>query len=116
MKCVYGNKEMVHTADACLCTVPLGVLKRSLSGKADAPVFLPSLPAWKQKAIESLGFGNLNKVCFDFLDPRLAVNVCTSPCISVPFLTFQYLSAGVLGGAMFRLHKMHGCMKCGCFR
>uniref|UniRef100_F1KWG0 Lysine-specific histone demethylase 1A n=2 Tax=Ascaris suum TaxID=6253 RepID=F1KWG0_ASCSU len=69
VKCVYGNKEIVHTADACLCTVPLGVLKRSLSGKADAPVFLPSLPAWKQKAIESLGFGNLNKVILTFEKP-----------------------------------------------
>uniref|UniRef100_A0A914RTC2 Amine oxidase domain-containing protein n=1 Tax=Parascaris equorum TaxID=6256 RepID=A0A914RTC2_PAREQ len=31
VKCVHGNREIVHIADACLCTVPLGVLKRSLS-------------------------------------------------------------------------------------
>uniref|UniRef100_A0A914V4G9 Amine oxidase domain-containing protein n=1 Tax=Plectus sambesii TaxID=2011161 RepID=A0A914V4G9_9BILA len=52
-------------ADVCLCTLPLGVLKHSLTG--DSPKFEPALPDWKAQAIRRLGFGNLNKVvlCFD---------------------------------------------------
>lgn len=41
---------------AVIVTVPLGCLK---TGDI---AFKPSLPAWKQEAIEKLGFGNLNKV------------------------------------------------------
>lgn len=39
-----------------IVTIPLGCLK---TGDI---VFKPALPAWKQDAVEKLGFGNLNKV------------------------------------------------------
>lgn len=57
----------VHTGagdfegDACIVTVPLGVLKRS-----DKVKFLPPLPPRKQAAIQRLGFGCLNKVMLLF--------------------------------------------------
>ncbi|KAF7990616.1 hypothetical protein HCN44_000421 [Aphidius gifuensis] len=58
-------------ADAVLVTLPLGVLKDSI--KHVGVEFKPSLPMWKKLAINSLGFGNLNKVvlCFEriFWDP-----------------------------------------------
>jgi monoamine oxidase len=47
-------------ADAVVVTVPLGVLK------AGAIEFTPALPAWKQEAIEKLGFGDLNKLVLQF--------------------------------------------------
>lgn len=43
-------------ADAVIISVPLGVLK------AGGISFQPSLPEWKQQAINNLGFGLLNKV------------------------------------------------------
>lgn len=43
-------------ADAVVCTVPLGVLKKG------NVVFEPELPDWKTGAIDRLGFGALNKV------------------------------------------------------
>ncbi len=56
----------VLEADACLCTLPLGVLKKSLSSDPATTVgavrFSPPLPDWKVQAINRLGFGNLNKV------------------------------------------------------
>jgi len=47
-------------ADAVVVTVPLGVLK------VGAIEFTPALPAWKQEAIEKLGFGDLNKLVLQF--------------------------------------------------
>ena len=62
-------------ADAVLCTLPLGVLKNSVSARvgtdgAQEPnpnqiEFIPSLPDYKIGAINRLGFGNLNKVCLN---------------------------------------------------
>ena len=46
----------IFKADAVIVTVPLGVLK---SGTIS---FYPPLPEWKQQAINTLGFGLLNKV------------------------------------------------------
>jgi len=67
-----------YQADAIICTLPLGVLKKSIErhDKNDRPKqkepdnvvrFDPPLPDWKRQTIERLGFGNLNKVvlCFD---------------------------------------------------
>ena len=51
---------MEYTADAVVVTLPLGILKR---GDVE---FKPSLPAWKQNAINSIGFGLLNKVFLKF--------------------------------------------------
>lgn len=58
-----GSPVVVVTAsgeelrcDAVVVTAPLGVLK------AGAIRFVPELPAWKQEAVNRLGFGDLNKV------------------------------------------------------
>lgn len=75
-----------YHAAACLCTLPLGVLKESVEQQKEkkefmsapkttsgdvtskllltstAPFFEPPLPEWKLGAIERLGFGVLNKV------------------------------------------------------
>ncbi|CAL4066218.1 unnamed protein product, partial [Meganyctiphanes norvegica] len=71
----YSNPATIK-GDAVLCTLPLGVLKQSVTGQSmpNSCVFHPQLPQWKQDAINRLGFGNLNKVvlCFDrvFWDPN----------------------------------------------
>lgn len=56
-------------ADAVVCTLPLGVLKRSLSndGLENQIKFIPALPERKRSAISNLGFGSINKVvlCFE---------------------------------------------------
>ncbi|CAF0983055.1 unnamed protein product, partial [Didymodactylos carnosus] len=61
------SKALIYEGDAVLVTVPLGVLKENVIE------FEPTLPEWKQSAIDRLGFGNLNKVvlCFEkvFWDP-----------------------------------------------
>lgn len=52
--------ELVFQADACLITVPLGVLKdRSIE-------FVPELPEEKLASIDSMGFGVLNKIILLF--------------------------------------------------
>ncbi|ELT99209.1 hypothetical protein CAPTEDRAFT_225427 [Capitella teleta] len=69
-----GN-PVTYKADACLITLPLGVLKESLRANGPNCVsFNPPLPEWKTQALQRMGFGNLNKVvlCFDrvFWDPN----------------------------------------------
>ncbi|BES93542.1 Lysine-specific histone demethylase [Nesidiocoris tenuis] len=65
------SNTVTYTGDACLCTLPLGVLKQSATvGVQPVPnsvQFSPPLPEWKTSAISRLGFGNLNKVvlCFE---------------------------------------------------
>lgn len=73
------------TADAVLCTLPLGILKDSAVAsyrfsvdptnieqqktiqKGYQPViFSPPLPKWKTQAFEKLGCGNLNKILLHF--------------------------------------------------
>lgn len=49
------------TGSAVIVTVPLGVLK---GGDIK---FRPALPDWKLTAIDQLGNGNLNKVCWSCL-------------------------------------------------
>lgn len=81
----HSKKEgspITFKGDVALCTLPLGVLKHSVSaanaGNAansqNVIQFSPPLPDWKVASIERLGFGNLNKVvlCFDriFWDPQ----------------------------------------------
>ena len=50
------------TADVCIVTLPLGVLKHSHQS-----LFTPALPTWKQEAIKNMGFGTNAKIylCFD---------------------------------------------------
>jgi monoamine oxidase len=56
---VWGGGR-VFEADRVLVTLPLGVLK---SGRVE---FEPSLPPWKRRAIDSLGFGTLDPVYLEF--------------------------------------------------
>ncbi|KAM3298734.1 hypothetical protein ACQJBY_040288 [Aegilops geniculata] len=49
-----------YSADACIITVPLGVLK------ANIIKFEPELPSWKSSAIADLGVGIENKVAMHF--------------------------------------------------
>lgn len=48
---VTTSAGQVVTASLAVVTVPLGVLKRG------AIAFSPPLPAWKQEAIDAVGFG-----------------------------------------------------------
>ncbi|KAI3409877.1 Lysine-specific histone demethylase 1A [Globodera pallida] len=57
------NTKTSFKADAVLCTVPLGVLKRG-----DVK-FEPELPRWKREAISNMGFGTLNKIILFFDKP-----------------------------------------------
>uniref|UniRef100_A0A914I0B2 Lysine-specific histone demethylase n=1 Tax=Globodera rostochiensis TaxID=31243 RepID=A0A914I0B2_GLORO len=57
------NNRISFNADAVLCTVPLGVLKR---GDVN---FEPELPRWKREAISNMGFGTLNKIILFFDKP-----------------------------------------------
>lgn len=50
----------VFEGGCVICTLPLGVLK------SNSVSFSPPLPLWKQQAIDSVGFGNLNKVVLEF--------------------------------------------------
>ncbi|CAL9087636.1 unnamed protein product [Musa acuminata var. zebrina] len=56
---VYADGQ-VFRGDMALCTVPLGVLKKSCIE------FVPELPKEKREAIKRLGFGLLNKVLMLF--------------------------------------------------
>ena len=66
----WGQKEVkiitqqnkTFEGDIALITLPLGVLKKG------QVTFSPALPAFKQKAIQSLGMGLLNKVILQFDD------------------------------------------------
>ena len=71
------------SADAVLCTIPLGVLKKTpfLSDQEPDPggavQFEPPLPAWKREAIARLGFGSLNKLVLYFEKPFWDTNKST---------------------------------------
>ena len=69
---------ITYSADAVICTLPLGVLKQSMAVpttsscsssaiRNNAPQFIPPLPLWKQVAINRMGCGVVNKVilCYD---------------------------------------------------
>ncbi|KAK9496546.1 hypothetical protein O3M35_013171 [Rhynocoris fuscipes] len=51
-------------ADYVICTVSLGVLK-----EYSETLFQPRLPGYKRKAIESLGYGNVNKIFVEYDRP-----------------------------------------------
>jgi monoamine oxidase len=71
-------------ADACVVTVPLGVLKST------AIKFEPELPQQKLSSIQRLGFGVLNKVVLVFREPFWDVNTDT-----FGFLNPQDLETGL---------------------
>lgn len=50
-------------ADYCICTVPLGVLKKK------QVTFEPPLPKSYQKSIDRLGFGSVTKIALKFAEP-----------------------------------------------
>lgn len=52
--------QSTYTADHCICTVPLGVLK------AGNIHFSPALPAKLQEAVDLLGFGTVTKIALKF--------------------------------------------------
>jgi hypothetical protein len=54
------GEEQQFDGDYVVCTASLGVLK---AGELN---FQPPLPAWKTSAIQSLGFGLLNKLILEF--------------------------------------------------
>jgi monoamine oxidase len=62
-----------HTADRVVCTIPLGVLKSHTQPKLHPssvrPLFTPELPPENVTAIQSLGFGTLDKIFMVYNDP-----------------------------------------------
>jgi len=57
------GEVQVHRARYVIVTVPVSVLQRRLVR------FSPALPAWKDRAIDGMGFGLLNKVVLQFNRP-----------------------------------------------
>jgi hypothetical protein len=80
---LFLNFLSILKADAVLCTIPLGVLKKTpfLSDQEPDPggavQFEPPLPAWKREAIARLGFGSLNKLVLYFEKPFWDTNKST---------------------------------------
>ena len=62
-----GEEENKVIAKTVLVTVSLGVLK------AGNIKFTPSLPEWKQKVIDGMGFGTMNKCVLTWNDPNAVV-------------------------------------------
>jgi len=55
--------EQPISADICVCTLPIGVLKDAIS-RNDKPLFEPSLPLAKQEAIKRIGIsGYVDVLC-----------------------------------------------------
>lgn len=61
VKCSDGN---IYRADIVLITFSMGILK-----KKHETMFRPSLPSPLRKAIESIGFGTINKIFLEFDTP-----------------------------------------------
>lgn len=57
------TRQETIEADYCICTVPLGVLKRG------GIAFDPPLPGSYQDSIEDLGFGTVTKIAMKFEEP-----------------------------------------------
>ena len=58
-------KGDTYAAKQVVCTLPLGVLQHhqsTIGSSGNIPMFLPELPSDKTEAIESLGFGTLDKI------------------------------------------------------
>jgi len=52
---------IIYQAKHVVCTQSIGCLKQTMH-----KIFLPPLPYAKQMSIEKLGFGTINKVCFNY--------------------------------------------------
>lgn len=57
-----------YTAEHVVCTLPLGVLQHSSDTNTEDRLFWPPLPPEKREAIESLGFGTLDKIMLVYSD------------------------------------------------
>lgn len=61
IKIIRKNQEIItYRAKHVVCTQSIGCLKKTMHD-----VFVPPLPYAKQISIERLGFGTINKVCFN---------------------------------------------------
>ncbi|KAK4897194.1 hypothetical protein LTR27_005087 [Elasticomyces elasticus] len=59
-----------YTAEQVVCSLPLGVLQHhQIQSLAESSFFSPALPPEKRKAIESLGFGTLDKIFLVYSKP-----------------------------------------------
>lgn len=113
-----------YTADAVLCTLPLGILQESIIHSHQAStetskmeqirtvqrgpqplVFQPPLPKWKTQALNRIGYGNLNKIVliFDrvFWDPSIhLIGTVNHKALhrGELFLFWHFLRAPVLTG------------------
>jgi monoamine oxidase len=74
---IHTKDERIFLCKYVLVTIPLGCLK------LHSIEFLPSLPEWKQNAIDIMGVGISDKIFlqfpFVFWDPKWASIFCTSP-------------------------------------
>lgn len=61
---VFCNNGAVYEADHVVITIPLGSLKKHIGS-----LFYPALSESKIKAIQSVGFGTINKIFLEFKDP-----------------------------------------------
>jgi monoamine oxidase len=70
---IISTNEDQYTAKRVVCTTPLGVLKHHVrptsSIGAVVSMFTPELPAEKVSAIQSLGFGTLDKIFLVYKSP-----------------------------------------------
>lgn len=58
------SDDSTFDCDHLICTLPLGVLK-----KYHLNLFEPSLPQRKVNSIENMGFGTVNKIYVEFVQP-----------------------------------------------
>lgn len=70
---VISTSNGQYSAERVVCTLPLGVLQghsHSLAASSNsAPLFTPELPSEKMEAIDSLGFGTLDKIFMVYSRP-----------------------------------------------
>jgi len=57
---LHKSKTMVLNTDQCICTIPIGVLKKN------RVKFVPELPQYKKEALRHIGVGLLDKVVIAF--------------------------------------------------
>lgn len=63
------TRRGTYTANEVICSLPLGILQHYLRSSSSQSLFQPPLPAAKQDAIQSLGFGTLDKIMLIYKDP-----------------------------------------------
>jgi Flavin containing amine oxidoreductase len=69
---ITASDQSVFLADACICTIPLGVLKQRATlqqGGGGGGLFVPPLPSDKLQALERAGVGTLNTLVVQWNKP-----------------------------------------------